>query len=217
MAKVDPTKELRRKMAKKPGSKAYMESEIFRAAGRAMVKREFANITMEEIAEEMGSSKGTIYYYFRSKDQLMSQMALYLHVYIGNLLRPIMADRTLEPAEKFEKVVRTYVTAMCTEWVLNRALWVNAWWTGYDTRKLEQVMEMRHKFVVRLGRLIAQIRKGRKESALASETRARMTIYFIESITDWYTDKGPLSAGQIADMAVEYVRSGIGLSTGARK
>jgi TetR/AcrR family transcriptional regulator, cholesterol catabolism regulator len=217
MAKVNPAREPKRKMAKKPGLKAYMQSEIFRAAGRAMVKRDFASITMEEIAEEMGSSKGTIYYYFRSKDQLMSQMAIYLHMSVGELFRPIWGDKSLAPLEKFEKLIRTYVVAICNDWVLNRALWTNAWWTGHDIKKLQQVIEMRRKFILRVGRLIAEINRDRKESALVSETRARMVVHFIESITGWYTDQGPLSADQVAEMAVQYATSGMKPSVKAKK
>jgi AcrR family transcriptional regulator len=209
MAKVNPSKELKRKMSKKPGLQAYMQAEIFHAAGRAMAKRDFANITMEEIAEEMGSSKGTIYYYFRSKDQLMSQMALYIHLSVGEAVKPIWENKSLSPADKFEKLVRTHVVAICSEWVLNRALWTNAWWTGHDTKKLQQIMAMRKRFIARLGKLIADINRDQKEKAIVSETRARMTIHFIESITGWYTDKGPLNIDEVADMAVRYAVRGI--------
>lgn len=46
------------------------EQEILRAAGRVFARKDYHRVTMQEVAEEAQVGKGTLYRYYKSKDDL---------------------------------------------------------------------------------------------------------------------------------------------------
>ena len=208
MAKAKTEAAPTRKMSKKTRLQAFMHQEIFNAAARAMEKQNFAMVTMDDVAREMGGSKGTIYYYFSSREELMTSMALYSMKITINALQPIADNKSLGPVEKMEQIIRTEVLVLCQNWLLNRALWTNAWWSGMDDANARKIGRVRTNYVKFLAGLMSEIDKGR-ERKLNYETRARMIFYFIESVTGWFTGGGPVSPEQAADEAVRIIMGSI--------
>jgi AcrR family transcriptional regulator len=47
------------------------KAEIITAARRLFATRAYENTTMQDVIEELGIAKGTIYYYFKSKEELL--------------------------------------------------------------------------------------------------------------------------------------------------
>jgi AcrR family transcriptional regulator len=66
--------------------------ETIDVAMRILSERGYANLNMDELAEEVGISKPTLYQYFNSKDELVAQVLL--NVFMK------MEDRLAEAAEK---------------------------------------------------------------------------------------------------------------------
>ena len=197
-----------RKMSKKTRLQAFMHQEIFMAAARAMEKSGFSMVTMDDIAKEMGGSKGTIYYYFSSREELMSSMALHCYNMMYDVLLPIGDNKSLSAADKLEQLVRTEVLVMCQNWLINRALWTNAWWSGLDDKNAQKIGRGRRNYIKYLAGLLSEIDKGR-DKKLNYETRARMIFYFIESVTGWFIGGGPVTAEQAADEAAKLIMGSI--------
>jgi AcrR family transcriptional regulator len=208
MAKVKTETAPTRKMSKKTRLQAFMHQEIFNAAAKAMEKANFAMVTMDDVAREMGGSKGTIYYYFSSREELMSSMAWHCYLVVRDALQPIADNKALSAVEKLEQMVRTEVLVMCQNWLMNRALWTNAWWSGLDDKNAQKIGKARTVYVKYLAGLLSEIDKGR-DKKLNYETRARMIFYFIESVTGWFMGGGPLTAEQAADEAARLIMGGI--------
>ncbi|NIP31661.1 MAG: TetR family transcriptional regulator [Candidatus Dadabacteria bacterium] len=57
---------IKNKTVKKPNKK----EDIIKAAAKLFSEKSFHDVKMDEIAEELGIAKGTIYLYFRSKEKL---------------------------------------------------------------------------------------------------------------------------------------------------
>jgi AcrR family transcriptional regulator len=63
-------------MVPRPDVSAQRRAEILEAATSCFMRRGFTNTTMDDIVAESGLSKGTLYWYFGSKDELfMSAVA----------------------------------------------------------------------------------------------------------------------------------------------
>ncbi|WP_338787711.1 TetR/AcrR family transcriptional regulator [Metabacillus sp. FJAT-53654] len=50
------------------------KEELIEAAKRCIVEKGIQNVTLKSVAEVAGISQGTVYYHFRSKDQLMMEI-----------------------------------------------------------------------------------------------------------------------------------------------
>ena len=56
--------------AVKDADKAQKREELINAAARLFLKKDFAAISMDEVAEKAGVAKGTLYLYFKTKEEL---------------------------------------------------------------------------------------------------------------------------------------------------
>src|ERR1700753_1981001 len=87
------------------------ESQIFEAALKVFHKKGLAGARMQEIADEAGINKSMLHYYFRSKEQLFSQIFLQsFKRFVGGILPLLNATNTWE--EKIPTIIEHYATVM---------------------------------------------------------------------------------------------------------
>lgn len=86
--------------------------EVLRAAARTFNRRGFQTATLDDVAVELGVTKPAIYYYAKSKDELLSacaQMAL-------EALELAMASTIeLPPAERLRRFFERYAEIICED------------------------------------------------------------------------------------------------------
>ena len=90
------------KMRKEEKKKSIMDTAL-----QLFAQRGYYEITISDIAKEMGMSVGNLYNYFSSKDALAKELMLYISKILGERIRAI----NLEPIttrEKIEKIVAFY-------------------------------------------------------------------------------------------------------------
>jgi len=93
-----------RSSTKKEMVTAFRTREILAAARRVMGQRGLEALTMEEIAQAAGVAKGTVYLYFRGKEDLIRALVSQVG---ENLLRDLQAivAKPLLPQEKLMQVI----------------------------------------------------------------------------------------------------------------
>ncbi len=96
-------------MSPKVVDKEEKKKTILNAARAVFARKGIASAKMEDVSVEAGIGKGTIYEYFRSKDDiffaLFEQMKIELH------RRIFEVDRTLPPREKLHLLIRSALLA----------------------------------------------------------------------------------------------------------
>jgi TetR/AcrR family transcriptional regulator len=87
------------------------ETQIFDAALRVFHKKGLAGARMQEIADEAGINKSMLHYYFRSKEQLFSQVFFQsFRKFMGSVLPLLNEPNTWE--EKIPVVIEHYAQVM---------------------------------------------------------------------------------------------------------
>src|ERR1700761_3412710 len=87
------------------------ENQIFEAALKVFHKKGLAGARMQEIADEAGINKSMLHYYFRSKEQLFSQVFLQsFKKFMGSVLPILNEPNTWE--EKIPLVIDHYVNVL---------------------------------------------------------------------------------------------------------
>ena len=87
------------------------ENQIFEAALKVFHKKGLAGARMQEIADEAGINKSMLHYYFRSKEQLFSQIFLQsFKRFTGNVLPLLNDTNTWE--EKIPVIIEHYSNVM---------------------------------------------------------------------------------------------------------
>ena len=93
---------------RKQRKKEQRRSEIIDTAERLFYAKGFDNVTMEEIAEEVDLSKGSLYLHFRNKDSLFLAIVARRHGEWVEILAGRLSD--LETGgEKLRAIIRWYV------------------------------------------------------------------------------------------------------------
>ena len=74
-------------------------SDVFRVKG-------YHNTSMQDLAEASGLLKGSLYYHFPSKEMLMKDLLVSIHIYLANKVFPVAEDTSLTPEERMEKLLK---------------------------------------------------------------------------------------------------------------
>jgi len=94
--------------------KQLMENEVIDHATRLFAERGFAGTSLQDVAESMGLKRPALYYYFKSKDELLDRLIAEGVSGPANDFKTIAEQPDLSPAERLHAIVRHNVT-----WVLN--------------------------------------------------------------------------------------------------
>jgi len=80
-------------------SRVVKKNNIIKIAAKLFSQKSFHDVTMDEIAEEVGVAKGTIYLYFSSKDNLYLEILEHTFGSIEALLEKEVNTASLAPAK----------------------------------------------------------------------------------------------------------------------
>lgn len=92
-------------MPTKEELRARRETQITRAAYEIIAKNGYENITVQDIADRAGFSKGIVYYYFKSKDDVMVSLFDSIIAVIDNRFADVRRQSP-DPRQQLESVVR---------------------------------------------------------------------------------------------------------------
>jgi len=84
--------------------KELVENQMYETAARLFAHRGFAGTSLQDIADEMGITRPALYYYVRSKDELLAKLVT--EITEGNTAQILRfaTDSTIDPAEKLSQI-----------------------------------------------------------------------------------------------------------------
>jgi len=179
--------------------------EILRGAAEAFRQRGVSATTMEEIARRLHMTKGNLYYYFRSKEEIL----YFCQDYSLDLLLARLDEvrRSGVPAdEQLRQLIREHVGVILDE------LKASAMHTDFQMlsrRRLARVIRKRDQYergvreIIREGMERGIFRKGDpKLFGFAILGAINWTVR-------WFSPQGPLSAREIGDAFADYLVRGL--------
>jgi len=87
---------------RKERERGRRRQQIMIAAKRVFSEKSFNKATMEDIAKEAELSPGTIYLYFKNKDELFASLSLRILHYMSIRLEHVLKEKDLDPSEKIQ-------------------------------------------------------------------------------------------------------------------
>lgn len=87
-----------------PAAHALRRDEFIDAAQRLIQSRGYEQMSVQDILDELGASKGAFYHYFDSKEALLSAVIERMTDGALAVLAPMIADPSLSAPDKFEGV-----------------------------------------------------------------------------------------------------------------
>ncbi len=82
--------------------------QIFEAGARLFAEKGYGRTSLQEVADALGVTKPALYYYYRSKEELLFEITSFVMDRVTADLREVSA-REVPPLEKLRDLVRRYV------------------------------------------------------------------------------------------------------------
>ena len=178
---------------------------MLRTAARIFNKKGFHNTSLDEIAKELGVTKAALYYYVRSKDELLYQ-CIKLTYECGTRARRIAQDHEGSALERFRIMYRHFMIGLMTEH--------GAYTTAGDIQALpeEQQAELSN-----ARRLFDQYSRGLLRDAIQEGSLRPVDIriasnFFLGAINwilRWHDEEETQSPEEIADLFLDLFFRGI--------
>ena len=81
-----------------PEYKTAAKTKITEAARKVFAQKGYHDTTMDDIAKEIGVSKGALYSYFKSKEDLLKELSLQNHQTLRDIINTACKSRDLTQA-----------------------------------------------------------------------------------------------------------------------
>jgi AcrR family transcriptional regulator len=187
------------------GGSSDTRIEILKRAASAFRRFGYHGATVEGIAASMRMKKGNLYYYFRSKEDILYACHEYS---LGKLLAILdqVEQSDLPPESKLRELIVASVHTILDE-LHGTALFLDL--EALSPAHRRAVVARRDLFDRGLRRLLDEgIRLGRFSSADPKLTSFAI-LGAVNWIPRWYNPQGPASSQEIADRFADYLIEGL--------
>lgn len=194
-------------------------SAVLDAAARVFARQGYDRTSIDDIADELGSTKGRVYHYFRTKSDILLAVQTAGARRLVEGARTIIDDTSLGPAEKLFRMANTHAAAMMADHAFQsvslRTLQSRSGPIGArEDPDWEKVLELRREYE---SLYAAVLDEGSTAGAFdVDDTRLAMRgiLGALNWITVWFdpyasTGAGRRTQAQIADSMATFVVAGV--------
>lgn len=180
--------------------------ELLDVAARMFSEKGYRGTSLSDIAEALGMNKASLYYYVRSKEDLLGRLILRA----GRRLRNVAQDRELTqlpPAKALERLVREHCRVAFEH---RDEMSVLVHQRRY--LELESLGEVSSRERAYVGRLKAVIARGVEEGSFRAGDPAvdtQLVLDAVNGLLRWYRPNGRATREAIADEIWRFVHGGL--------
>ncbi|MGP4072080.1 TetR/AcrR family transcriptional regulator [Piscibacillus sp. B03] len=185
-----------------------MKEKIMQTSIQLFGKKGFTETSVQDIVNEIGVTKGTFYYYFTSKEEVL---AMIHYEFISNILNKqeeVLNDEKLDYKEKLDRIIKVLTYEIKNSGQSARIFFREM--RHISEKQLERISPKRHQFRKNLESLI---KEGIEHGQFQGHVRPDILSYAILGITNWsyfwYDPSGPIKEDELADGYVEFVLKGL--------
>jgi len=185
-----------------------MRDQITQQAIILFGEKGFSETSIQDIVDALGVTKGTFYYYFTSKEQLLKEIH---HEYIYDLLERqnrIIDSDALTQKEKITGVIRLLITDIADKGPSARVFFREM--RHLSDENVEDIKQKREDFRLNVENVL---RTGVENGEFRKDLRIDMTAFGILGVTNWsynwFNPDGEVSPDELAKIFADMILTGI--------
>jgi len=188
-----------------PSRRESRRAEILKSAAAAFRRRGYHGASVEEIADTLRMTKGSLYYYFKNKEEIL----YFCHDWSLDLLLEALHDAESQeksPAARLRRLIVAFVHMIIDE-LHGTALTLDP--QALSPPLLKKIVAKRDEFDHGLRRILQQ---GMAEGVFAPGDPKLLSFAILGAvnwITRWFDPRGPASSQEIADRFADYLVNGL--------
>ena len=188
-----------------PGLKGQRQDAILRSVGSVLRNSRLSSLTIQDIASELGMTKGNLYYYFKDKQDILYQCHMRCMDISLRALQDAMA-RGGAPSEKLRILLIGHIHGILDDGfgsILQTDL--ESFWPDQRKRYIRKRDDLERgvRILIEAGVLLGEFECDNVKLAGFSILGA------INWIPKWYHPNGPFSSDQIAEEMTDYFLRGL--------
>lgn len=183
--------------------KKSVKSRIVSAAWQLFYEKGYNGTTVDDIIELSDTSKGSFYYYFSTKDELLDTLAMILDDYYEELEAKMDPDMN-----SFSKLLYlNYEMHSMMEEKINIDLLASLYSTQLVSERPSHLLDQNRNYYRLLNRVVeeGQIRGQIRKDIPASEVTRYYAMCERALVSDWCLNKGKYSLGQYSRECMPYM------------
>lgn len=180
---------------------AKRKEDILRSASLVISRNGYHNATMEDIAAELLMTKGSLYYYFKNKEELLYSCHDLILSDAMEKMEDIFSEE-LSSMEKMKKAIKAHLDiAIREKEVFNLIVKPEQ---IFSEENIEEIIQKRDSYAEIFDRIIAEgVKHG--EFTVSDKKMARMIILGASNwVQVWYSPEGKFTKEKIEEIYAEY-------------
>ena len=184
------------------------DEEVLEAAARVFARRGYADSSVQDIAEEVGILKGSLYHYIDTKEDLLFWLLEDVHRDVEDVLDEVAAAEDLDPLARIELYVRRQVI-----YNLDNFERISIYYHDFDAlspERLETILTRRRAHERFITGLIREAQaQGRADPSTDARILANCLFATIIWTYRWYKPNGRVSRQAIATHCANFALCGV--------
>jgi AcrR family transcriptional regulator len=183
------------------------DRDVLDAAVKVFYERGYSDATVQDVADELGILKGSLYHYIKTKEDLLFELIEEVHAQVQGILEEVEAQEGLEPIERLELYVRKQV-----ETNLENLERISIYYHDLDRltgERLDYVLALRRIHDQYVTSLISAAQKeGKADKSFDARLMANCVFGIIIWTYQWYRP-GRMSRKSVVDVCVHHALHGV--------
>ncbi|GHF55172.1 TetR/AcrR family transcriptional regulator [Seohaeicola zhoushanensis] len=179
-------------------SKDYPEirEKILRTAARLFAEKGFSTATIVDLANACGSSRGALYHYFESKEEILGKI---VGEHVATMLHELEAigEQRLEPKEHLRAVVRQIMEINAVN-KAEQIVLLNDW-NQLDAPLQAEIGASQRKIVAVVRDALARLDTSHRMTPKSATTYAMSLLGSLNYTYAWFDPEGPVTPAEYAD------------------
>jgi AcrR family transcriptional regulator len=211
-AASDTSKSTHKGAGGRSGNVARRDQEVLDAATRVFHSRGYADASVQDIADELGILKGSLYHYIDSKEDLLYRLLEESHVEVQAILDEVLAMEDLAPLDRLREYITREVDYTSRNLAKMAIYYHDVDQLSPDRRKkLLRNRRVHDQFVARL------IEEAQARGEVDASVDPQLTTNYVFGsmiwVYRWYKPGGKLKSAELASTCADFVMNGL---TGSR-
>jgi AcrR family transcriptional regulator len=184
------------------------DQEVLDAATKVFYARGYADASVQDIADELGILKGSLYHYIDSKEDLLFSLLEGSHHEVDAILEEIEALTDLAPLERLAKYTTRQVEYTCRNLAKMAIYYRDGDQLSRVRRRQLQAKRRAHEEFV-AGLIVAAQKAGEVDRAVDAQLVANFLFGSMIWVYRWYRPSGRLRPGPFAAACTDFVIHGL--------
>lgn len=190
----------------KSRKQAYIQEEILLSAVSLFAKHGYRAVSLEDVAANLGYTKSVIYYYFKSKSEVLGRIFDKCYdLYLTGISE--IAKKDIGPREKLELVMSQHALNVMERPDWNAIYWREEGELNETHRKL--VASKKHEYDSVVEKIYSEGVRNNQFQDYPHSIAVKAMLGMCNSVHMWYKPTGPLSPQEISDLITNMIMKGV--------